>query len=196
VQSDLADRFRAEVVERGEFEHDWFTVHIPVWETRLSELEGRNTRILELGSFEGMSACFLLWRFPGAHVTCIDSFEYFSDPELEGRFDRNVALVDASRVRKFAGRTHSVLPRLVEAAETFDFVYVDGSHRALDVLVDAALCWQLLATEGILLFDDYGLVREDPLEAPGIAIDAFQRVVADRSERLPMGRQFALRRKA
>jgi predicted O-methyltransferase YrrM len=170
-------------------------MHIPLWEATLAELEGRHARLLELGSLEGLSTCFLLWRFPDAHLTCIDSFEYFGDPELEARFERNVALVDASRVRKFARRTQSVLPGLVEAGETFDFVYVDASHCALDVLVDAALSWQLLAPAGILLFDDYGLAGDDPLETPRLAIDAFHRVVADKSERLPAGRKFALRKK-
>jgi hypothetical protein len=70
---------------------------------------------------------------------------------LEARFDRNVLHLDASRVTKV----------------------VDGSHLWLDVLVDAALSWRLLADGGILVFDyrcdDAG---EDALLRPGPAIDA------------------------
>ena len=64
---------------------------------------------------------------------------------LEDVFDDNVALLDGSRVRKLRGATRSVLPDLVDGGETFDLVYVDASHRVLDVLVDAALSWRLLA---------------------------------------------------
>src|SRR5438128_1651323 len=67
-------RFREEVLARGDFSEDWFTVHIPAWEPVMRRLEGRTSKILELGSFEGLSACFLLWRLRDAQVTCIDTF--------------------------------------------------------------------------------------------------------------------------
>jgi hypothetical protein len=70
-------RFARDVVARGEFEHDWFTVHIPVWDRLLQPLERNAARLLELGSFEGLSACFLLWRLPDAHLTCVDTFNRF-----------------------------------------------------------------------------------------------------------------------
>jgi predicted O-methyltransferase YrrM len=191
----LAERFRAEVVSRGQFEHDWFTVHIPQWSRLLAPLEGQGARLLELGSFEGMSACFLLWRLPDAHLTCVESFDgWLATPELEGRFDRNVALIDKARVRKLAGKTRDMLPRLLDEGQRFDFVYVDASHHALDVLGDAALSWQLLELGGLILFDDYGLDHGDPLLTPTIAVDAFFGVVASQAEQVPAGGQFALRR--
>jgi len=187
--------FREHVQEPGEFEHDWFTVHIPVWERLLGPLENRNARVLELGSFEGLSACYLLWRLPDAHVTCVDTFEWLDIDDLEGRFDRNVARVDADRVRRLTGVTREVLPRLIAAQETFDLVYVDASHLALDVLADAALAWRLLAPGALLLFDDYGLDYDDPMLSPTRAIDAFAQVVASESERVDAGGQYALRKR-
>src|SRR5262245_5623567 len=96
----LTERFRAEVVTRGSFSQDWFTGHIASWEPVLKPLEGRPSSILELGSFEGLSACFLLWRLPEARVTCVDTFagspEHsvmgMHDLSLEEVFDRNVGL--------------------------------------------------------------------------------------------------------
>lgn len=191
----LATRFEEDVVKRGEFEHDWFTVQIPRWEKLLEPFVGTNARILELGSFEGLSACFALWYLPDAHITCVDSFAgWFATPELEGRFDRNVALVDAARVRKLTGTTHSILPQLVANEERFDFIYVDASHEALDVLADAALAWRLLEPGGLMLFDDYALDQGDPLLTPGIAVDAFHTVVASVSEVVLDRGQFALRK--
>jgi predicted O-methyltransferase YrrM len=169
-----------------------FTRHIPVWEPYLQGLEGCEARILEIGSFEGMSACYFLWRLPDARVTCIDSFAGTSGigavgedlTDLECIFDRNVSLVDGSRVRKVVGDSGRVLFDLAVDDERFDLVYVDGSHLALDVLVDAALSWHVLSQGGIMIFDDYRweffgagrLVRTAP------AIDAFLTVVQDDSE--------------
>jgi hypothetical protein len=157
----LTARFRTDVFAHGSFSRDWFTRNIPTWEPILGDLDRHRPRILELGSFEGLSACFFLWRLPDAQVTCVDNFigapEYlaYGDAVVEDTFDRNVALVDATRVRKLVGDTGQVLLDLVEEQETFDVVYVDASHRALDVMVDACLSWNLLALGGIVIFDDY-----------------------------------------
>ena len=37
----------------------------------------------------------------------------------------------------------------------FDFVYVDGSHEAPDVLADALLAHRLVRAGGVIAFDDY-----------------------------------------
>jgi predicted O-methyltransferase YrrM len=201
---ELTARFREEVVARGSFSQDWFTMHIQRWEPFVRELEGTSARILELGSFEGLSAAFLLWRLPDAHVTCVDTFagipEYaaygIAGPELGAAFDRNVALVDGSRVRKLTGETHRVLPDLVDEQAEFDLVYVDASHRALDVLVDAALMWKLLAPNGIAIFDDYDEVSAlpNPNEHPAPAIDAFLRLVAHEAQVLAKEGQLIVRK--
>lgn len=198
------ERFREEVLSRGNFTEDWFTMHIPTWDRVLQELEGRGAKILELGSFEGLSACYALWRLPDAHVTCVDTFAgipgysaYGISTDIESAFDRNVALVDGDRMRKLVGETHRVLPGLVADGEQFDLVYVDASHIAVDVLVDAALAWKLLRPGGIAIFDDYGLVPpgEDPLEHPQPAINAFLGLVKTRTEVLDRERQLVLRKR-
>ena len=39
--------------------------------------------------------------------------------------------------------------------DSYDFIYVDGSHTTKDVLVDAVLSYDLLKLGGIITFDDY-----------------------------------------
>jgi predicted O-methyltransferase YrrM len=192
---DPASRFRREVLSRGRFEHDWFTSRIPTLEPLVAALRGQRARVLELGAFEGLSACYLLWRLPDARITCVDTFDDCEGRTgYEERFDHNVALIDGSRVRKLKGATLSVLPGLVGNTERFHFVYVDASHRALDVLVDAALSWPMLRPGGVMVFDDYDLGSTDPMLVPTRAVEAFARVVASESELVPCGRQIALRR--
>ncbi len=205
--TDLTERFRAEVMARGSFSHDWFTGHIASWELVLQLLEGRPSNILELGSFEGLSASFLLWRLPEARVTCVDTFA--GSPEhlaldldrsrLEDTFDHNVGLVDAARVRKLSGKSADVLLELRHGGERFDFIYVDASHLALDVIVDAALAWALLVPGGVLVFDDYGWrspLGEDPLLLPGPAVDAFLGLVGRHCEVVAKGAQAIVRKTA
>jgi len=195
-------RFQAEVVERGDFSQDWFTVHAGSLEAVLRPLERRAGRMLEIGSFEGLSTCYFLWRLADLEVTCVDTFEGSAGlpsggrDGLEGVFDRNIELVDASRVRKLRGDSRRILLDLAEEQSVFDLVYVDGSHRGLDVLVDAALSWPLLAAGGVVVFDDYrwSMLGDDPLLRPGPAIDAFVGLVSVHGEVILHERQVALRK--
>ncbi|HSI98233.1 MAG TPA: class I SAM-dependent methyltransferase [Gaiellaceae bacterium] len=200
----LVARFRKEVLERGAFTHDWFTHQIVPWEPLLQELERRPSRLLEIGSFEGLSACYMLWRLPDAQVTCVDTFEGSVEyavidvdvSALQDVFAANIALVDATRVRTFAGDSRRVLVDLIAGGERFDLVYIDGSHLGLDVLVDTALSWQLLEDGGFLVFDDYHWkgVGEDPLLRPGPAVDAFLAFVDGKYELLRKDVQVAVRK--
>ena len=203
----LRGRFRREVVERGSFSHDWFTGHIASWEPMMRALDGRSARVLEIGSFEGLSACYLLWRLPDSHVTCVDTFlgnpehvagEHLPAGRLDEVFDANVALVDASRVRKLVGDSKHVVADLRATGARFELVYVDGSHLALDVFVDAALSWQVLTVDGFLVFDDYLWVAlgDDPLLRPGPAVDSFLALIDGRYELVSSGYQLAVRKSA
>lgn len=201
----LIVRFRDKVVSRGAFTHEWFLHQIRPWEPLFAELEERGgARLLEIGAFEGLSACYALWRLPDARITCVDTFagsvEYVVEEvdlaTLEDVFRANVALVDASRVETLVGDSRQVLVDLVREGRRFDLAFVDGSHLALDVLADAALSWQLLAPGGFLVFDDYEwkAVGEDPLLRPGPAIDAFLSLVSGKHELLRRDVQLALRK--
>ncbi|MDH5281056.1 MAG: hypothetical protein OEW52_07895 [Thermoleophilia bacterium] len=108
---DQVARLEREIVGKGAFSEHWFIRHAMTWEPILSGLEGRRARLLEIGSYEGLSACFMLWRLPDASVTCVDTFAGSLDHhatrldvrDLEARFDANIAPVDSNRVRKCVG---------------------------------------------------------------------------------------------
>ncbi len=191
-----------EVLVPGDFTQDWFTIHVESLEPLMRELAGRGSRILEIGSFEGLSTCYFLWRLDDAHATCVDTFEGSAGlpsggrDGLEAAFDGNVALVDSTRVRKLVGDSRRVLLDLAGEQARFDFVYVDGSHRGLDVLVDGALSWPLLEPGGVMVFDDYrwALLGNDPLLRPGPAIDAFVGLVGEHGDVVSRDRQVVIRK--
>ncbi len=56
----------------------------------------------------------------------------------------------------------------------FDFIYIDGSHLAKDVLIDSFLSETFLNNQGILAFDDYLYGQDYPVsQRPKESIDFF-----------------------
>ena len=53
-----------------------------------------------------------------------------------------------------ADYSSQVLPRLCSQAQTFDLIYIDGSHLFEDVFLDFFYAHQLLNIGGVLAFDD------------------------------------------
>lgn len=156
------------------FREDWFTQNIPYWETYvLPYLVEHPARFLEVGSFEGRSAAWLLNNALTENrdrITCVDWF----DAEYEQRFDHNMNEINAgARLDKRKGPSHEILRKL--PLESYDGCYVDASHYTCDVLRDAVLCFDLVRVGGVIVFDDY-LFKPDDAQQPQIAIDAFLNV--------------------
>jgi predicted O-methyltransferase YrrM len=142
----------------GDFTSDWFSSSINGIRRTL-ESRRPPKRILEIGSWEGRSACWFLETFPDSTITCVDTFE--GSPEhhdmdvagIKARFLKNTARF-GDRVTIRQGHSSRELYGL--EPESFDLVYVDGSHAEDDTLMDLILSFGLLRPGGVLLIDDYG----------------------------------------
>ena len=90
----------------------------------------------------------------------------------------------------------SKLASCVDGKNLFDFIYIDGSHIAKDVLTDACMAWPLLKPNGVMVFDDYlwGNPR-DVLHRPKAAVDAFTTLFAEELEIIHVGYQAVVRKK-
>lgn len=158
------------------FSFDGISTNAAVWSQHLSALKGKpNVHALEIGSYEGRSALWLLSNIlthETSSITCVDLF--FDD--IDATFDSNVKASGLShRINKLKGDSKVVLRKL---DKKFDLVYIDGSHVAKDVLVDAVLAWDLVRPGGIIIFDDYGFRRssddnQSMALVPRLAVDAF-----------------------
>jgi predicted O-methyltransferase YrrM len=175
------------------FTADWLTRHIPLWEQFLLPLAGQpNLRFLEIGSFEGRSACWLLQHIlthETSSLTCVDPFE-----EGEELFDRNIIVLGArERVKKLKGRSAEILRAL--PLDSFDVIYIDGWHTSPAVLTDAVLAWDLLKDGGLLIFDDYEWsVSSERDASPKFAIDSFLAIFARDCRLLSSGWQVIARK--
>jgi predicted O-methyltransferase YrrM len=164
------------------FTTDWTSHHFARWQSILTPRRGFVTDVLEVGSWEGRSAIFWLNFFVASRVTCIDTFAGSVEHHLahaeklttvEQRFDTNVACY-GSRVEKIRADSMGALPSLGVAGRRFDFVYLDGSHRSVDVYADACLAWPMVRRGGALLFDDYTWTDlPDEHDRPKLGIDSF-----------------------
>lgn len=191
------------------FTEDWFSWAPSVWE-QLSEKLPQRRYFLEVGSYEGRSMVWMAENMADpdfAYIFCIDTWAGGEEhgahdmAAVEERFDHNRQLIQTRypelAVRKCKGKSSSHLAGLQEDYEgMFDFVYIDGSHIARDVLTDACMAWPLLRKGGVLVFDDYlwGAPR-DLLHRPKVAVDAFMNIFAEELEPLHLGYQAAIRKK-
>jgi predicted O-methyltransferase YrrM len=187
---------RASVSAEGEyaFSVDWFSPCIPIWTDLLSQ-QGRIRKILEIGSYEGRSAAWLIENAFEAggqgEIFCVDTWQGGTELDaadmsaVEERFARNVTIArsrsrSSVAVHTLKGASIQKLASLVAEGHggSFDIVHVDGSHQCPDVLGDAVLAFQLCRIGGLILFDDYGWSQErhgaeDLLNQPKLAVDSF-----------------------
>jgi len=181
----------------GRYTQDWFSYHEEHWRRHFGHLAGApGLQAIEIGSFEGRSACWIVQNLltgENSRLICIDPFtDYFGQ---EANFDHNARETGcAERIVKLRGRSQELLPYL--AMESFDFIYVDGSHQTLDVLQDAAMSWRLARSGALLVFDDYehSLFPDSFGMSAGRAIDAFLTTVEGEYELVFQDWQVAVRK--
>jgi predicted O-methyltransferase YrrM len=185
---------------------NWFKWAPQVWGQLIPYLPARKN-FLEIGSFEGRSAVWTIENMmeDGGEIVCIDTWEGGSEhtPEdmagTEERFKHNIGLV----MDNFVDR--KVLPVKSTSVEAlggwiaqkqFDFIYIDGSHLAKDVLTDACMSWPLLKDKGFMVFDDY--MWRPPgftvLQRPKIAVDTFINMFEDELIVTHIGYQLIVRK--
>jgi predicted O-methyltransferase YrrM len=194
------------------FTKDWFHWAPEVW-TQLIPMLPERKAFLEIGSFEGRSTVWIIENMmeDDGFIDCIDTWEGGEEHgsedmrEVEARFVHNAELATNGIPKHYDQWKGTSVSRLADlivgevgpGLGSYDFIYIDGSHVAKDVLTDACMAWPLLKPKGIMVFDDYlwGNPR-DVLHRPKAAIDAFTTIFAEEAEIVHVGYQLVVRKKA
>jgi predicted O-methyltransferase YrrM len=182
-----------------DFTQDWFSHNIPGLE-RMMALLPEKRRFLEIGAFEGRST---LWFYEqmqkdGYHrIDVVDTWGGSEEhvgidfDEVKRRFDENTYYINKL---VFEGNVFDYVGDGPDGYE-YDFIYVDGSHQAHDVLGDACMAWPMLRKGGIMVFDDYLWgVNENPLHTPKMAVDAFIACYREQLEVVMAGYQMGIKK--
>ena len=190
-----------------QFTKNWFGWGPQVWPDIIKFLPERKT-FLEIGSFEGRSTVWTVENMmeDGGEIYCIDTWEGSEEHvkgELDGaedRFHQNISVLRTKfpnrAVVSFKSTSVEALAGLLTHKKQFDFIYIDGSHIAKDVLTDACMAWPLLKKDGIMAFDDYlwRLPGTVTIQRPKIAIDAFVNIFENEIAMAHNGYQLIVRK--
>jgi SAM-dependent methyltransferase len=190
---------------------DWFSGNIPNWEQIFTKhgLKGTHfLKFLEIGCFEGRATNYMLENIltgQGCEIHVVDTFGgsleesgmnwdgSYKFNELHNTFIYNISK-HKDRVIIHKGESYKILRKDFQD-NSFDFIYIDGSHTAPDVLQDAILSHPLLKVGGILIFDDYGWKDpkiQDPTNSPQMGVEFFYNAYKHKYDVIMQGYQVGL----
>ena len=166
---------------------DWFSDNIPYWcyvFEKCNFKNDENLKILEIGSWEGLSAYFLFSKFSNSQITCVDTW-LGADEHRNG--DQDIKTILTNSESTFDATLVSFTKRLIKFKGTsflffatnnlnnyYDLIYLDGSHFCDDVLIDAIKAYDMLKANGLLIFDDYlWKYYKSDIDNPASAINLF-----------------------
>lgn len=183
------------------FEGQWSLLNFSTIFEKQNHFKDKTINILHLGAYTGHGTKWMLERVDG---TCVDVDvwknpqendsplsvvyydQFYTDTNVESLYDEIVAGLPTT---KFKGTTKEFFE---QNKETFDFIYIDASHKMSDVEHDLRESWKVLNTGGIIACDDYlwHLRDTDPELIPHYAIKGFAESHSEDIEILIVNDQF------
>lgn len=168
------------------YQSTWFDQNIPYWTTYLARFKDKpNLTFLEIGCFEGRATKWLLKNIltdQTSKIIVVDTFE--GSPEFP-QFGIDNSKIKSNFLENIEPFKEKVIIIPTSSADYLgraepnqcDFIYVDGSHRAIDVLRDGIHAFDILKPGGSIIFDDYQWdMGKGEAERPYEAIQAFLKI--------------------
>jgi predicted O-methyltransferase YrrM len=138
---------------------------------------------LEIGVYTGISLINIINNIPNSIGVGVDMWSSYNENnllenmdnlEIEKSFYKNINTSGLDgRITGIKMDSTTALLNYIRKNETFDFIYVDGSHLLLDCYSDLVLSWEILEIGGILAIDDYYYKMETVLDSPFEAVNHF-----------------------
>jgi FkbM family methyltransferase len=119
----------------------------------------KDCKVLEIGVNAGTSLIHILRNINTSVGTAID---IWNDEDVEKRCLENFKKAGMlERIRIMKGDSTDKLIELIKEEQTFDFIYVDGSHTLCDTYSDCLLAWKLLKKDGVIGIDDVTMSEDE-----------------------------------
>lgn len=158
---------------------DYFSINAYYWSSILNK-NLNDFSYLEIGSWEGNSALYILKNFITKKVVCVDIWDLYDDKYKEEHIKRfenfNYNLKEFEKKFTFFKNTSDKFFEINK--EKFDLIYIDGSHEMEQVYKDISNSWACLNHNGIIICDDYfyGNIYTNKNEnVPALSINKFLR---------------------
>ena len=135
---------------------DYFSINAYYWDLIINK-NFKEFSYLEIGSFEGNSALYILKNFKTKKVICIDIWNKYDDKDK----DENLRMFENFKynLSEFVGRfsffKNTSDEYFLNNNERFDVIYIDGWHEAPQVYKDLNNSWNRLNNNGLIICDDY-----------------------------------------
>lgn len=119
--------------------------------------------ICEVGVYEGSTTFWMADNLTpynkNLQIYAIDSHNGSNDMpddfiEIKKTFEKNLLLNPYNNVTYINKKSEDGLIDLINKNVKFDFIYIDGDHRAGTVLTDLTFAWKTLNVGGVILCDD------------------------------------------
>ena len=164
---------------------NWFTLNAIKYFTLVlpEKYAGKpNLNFLQIGAYTGDASEWLLNNIitdPSSWLTDVDTW-FGSEEMIHKSFDWNEVeqfydnrMSGYKNLCKIKGYSSDFLQNAQE--EYYEFIYIDGDHRAEEVYKDATFGWRCLKRGGIMAFDDYQWIHDsgDLNLSPKPGIDKF-----------------------
>lgn len=180
---------------------NWFAQTAePYFRRHLSGKQGMSC--LQIGAFAGHATEWL--HEQGFTVLDVDTWTGSDENEhrsldwsrVKREYDRRVYVAQCrGDVTSVMTTSKTFFKFKLRGEPRYDFIYIDGDHRAQSVLFDAVHAWELLKVGGLMAFDDYEWNGpSDPVLCPKLAIDSFLACYRDRLEVIDRGVQVWVRK--
>lgn len=122
----------------------------------------------EVGVFEGATVFWLSDTYTqynaglqlyaiDPHVGSVDMSEDFN--VIQSNFTNNLNASKYANVEYINKYSSKGLLDLINNKTKVELIYIDGDHRASEVLTDLVLAWQIIPVGGVILCDDTGAWR-------------------------------------
>jgi len=134
---------------------DYFSINAYYWNLILNKYF-KEFSYLEIGSWEGSSALYILNNYKTKKVYCVDVWD--KDKNNEELYKKNFKNF-LHNMEEFKDKYLYFKERsddfFINNKEYFDIIYVDGSHEAFQVDKDINNAWKFLNNNGIMICDDF-----------------------------------------